>query len=261
MRHPTALRGVVALCAGMILTAACEVRAQEAREGDAAETARASAPVEAQSAPVERSIRPFEVELPVYVPPPRSAPGTRIGAATRGLGLRLHALVPEHAGVTHLTQPRVYWFAAQPVDGSVEFALTHPDAVDPVLVVELPGPFGSGVHSVDLEDLGFRLKLGVTYSWVVTVLDVSGRRTATHTGGGIELRPMDEALAAEVAEALEPRVLHVYARAGSWYEAVADVSRRIDETPGDSELRSQRAALLEQVGLPDIAAYDRDAAR
>jgi len=114
---------------------------------------------------------------------------------------------------------------------------------------------------VDLEDLGFRLKLGVTYTWVVTAFDASGRRTATHTGGGIELRPMDEALAREVADALEPRVPHVYAHAGNWYEALADVSRRIDEAPGDAELRRQRAALLEQVGLVAIADHDRAAVR
>ena len=47
-----------------------------------------------------------------------------------------------------------------------------------------------------------------------------------------------------------------YAEAGHWYDAVASLSELIEATPGDTTLRSQRVALLRQVGLNEIAEYD-----
>jgi hypothetical protein len=50
---------------------------------------------------------------------------------------------------------------------------------------------------------------------------------------------------------------HLYAEAGLWYDALAATSDLIDAAPHDVGLRQRRAALLEQVELPDIAAEDR----
>jgi Domain of Unknown Function (DUF928) len=49
----------------------------------------------------------------------------------------------------------------------------------------------------------------------------------------------------------------MYADAGVWYDALASISALIEDRPGDALLRSQRAALLEQVGLLEIAEFDR----
>jgi hypothetical protein len=49
----------------------------------------------------------------------------------------------------------------------------------------------------------------------------------------------------------------VYAQHGVWYDAIAALSSQIDATPEDPTLREQRAALLDQVGLSEVAAYDR----
>ena len=48
----------------------------------------------------------------------------------------------------------------------------------------------------------------------------------------------------------------IYAEAGLWYDAVEAISEEINAVPNDIALRKQRASLLEQVGLPEIAAYD-----
>ena len=46
----------------------------------------------------------------------------------------------------------------------------------------------------------------------------------------------------------------VYAESGIWYDAIDELSKQIAAKPA---LRGQRAALLEQVGLNDVAAFDR----
>lgn len=53
------------------------------------------------------------------------------------------------------------------------------------------------------------------------------------------------------------RDVFVYAENGIWYDAIASVSTRIEAAPSDPELRAQRAALLQQVGLSDVADFDR----
>jgi Domain of Unknown Function (DUF928) len=53
----------------------------------------------------------------------------------------------------------------------------------------------------------------------------------------------------------------LYAGAGIWYDAIDEISRLISAQPENRELRAQRAALLEQVGLTEAAAFDRTALR
>ena len=53
----------------------------------------------------------------------------------------------------------------------------------------------------------------------------------------------------------------LYAGAGIWYDAIDELSRLIAAQPENRELRIQRAALLEQVGLTEAAAFDRAALR
>lgn len=53
----------------------------------------------------------------------------------------------------------------------------------------------------------------------------------------------------------------IYADAGVWYDTIASISALIESRPADPLLRSQRAGLLEQVGLRQIAEFDRRPAR
>jgi len=42
-----------------------------------------------------------------------------------------------------------------------------------------------------------------------------------------------------------------------WYDAVMAISEQIDAMPANRDLRRQRAALLDQVELTDVASYDK----
>jgi hypothetical protein len=66
---------------------------------------------------------------------------------------------------------------------------------------------------------------------------------------------------AELAERLESarrnEMGHAYARAGLWYDALAFFSLDIDQDPMNTELRIQRAALLDPIDREIVAKYDR----
>jgi hypothetical protein len=48
----------------------------------------------------------------------------------------------------------------------------------------------------------------------------------------------------------------LYAEAGYWYDSVRALSELIEAAPTDRALRQQRASLLHQVGLTDVAESD-----
>jgi len=52
----------------------------------------------------------------------------------------------------------------------------------------------------------------------------------------------------------------LYAEGGFWYDAIGTLSSAIAASPQDATLRGERALLLEQAGLSEVAAYDRAAA-
>jgi len=199
-----------------------------------------------------------------YKPPMRGAPSRRVGGATRGTGnldMVLHVLAPDQTGLTTLAQPTLYWFASKPTNTLIELTLISDDAELPVLsknVQLTPG----GVQAIDLASHGVTLAPETDYEWFVSVVsDTSQRSKDVTSGGTIRRVAPDPAVQAKVAAASERAVPGIYAEAGLWYDAIGALSRLIERNPGDAGLRAMRAGLLEQIGLPAAAAYDRAATR
>ena len=51
----------------------------------------------------------------------------------------------------------------------------------------------------------------------------------------------------------------IYAEEGIWYDAISAISDMIDAAPNDSLLRRQRASLLKQVRLQEVAEFEGSA--
>lgn len=199
-----------------------------------------------------------------YKPPLRGAPVTRIGAGSRGVGvaLRVNVLAPRETGYTTQEQPTVYWFVSQGVDRPVELMITREEspraAAKPALEVRLQPPIEKGIHALRLADHGITLEQGVEYRWFVAVVrDPAQRSKDVIAGGTIKRVAESDALRAQRTQVAQARWSAVYAEAGIWYDAIDQLSKQISMDRGNQALRGQRAALLEQVGLRDAAAFDR----
>jgi hypothetical protein len=200
---------------------------------------------------------------PVYTPPLRGAPASRVGGGTRSAGaarLAIEVIAPDHTGLTSLGQPTLYWYASEAVAAPLEFTLIPTDAERPVVERRLPAIAGPGIQTISLASVGGNLKPGTEYEWFVSVVSDPNQRSRDLTAGGtIRRTEADGGLRAQLANA-DPRTAPLaYAQAGYFYDAVDGLSRLIARNPGDGGLRAQRAALLEQVGLPKVAAADRAA--
>lgn len=198
--------------------------------------------------------------LPVYKPPSRGAPAGRIGGGTRGVtvGLLVSALVPDHVGQTASEQPTVYWYLTRDASDTVEVTLIDQVGTRPLLEHRLPPPVRAGIHGLRLADHGVRLVPGTTYQWSVAIVRDAERRSRDVLAVGfIERVALPTALGQRLAQAPPAERVSMYADAGLWYDAISLLSERIEAAPNDADLRRQRAALLEQVGLRQAAEFDR----
>ena len=216
--------------------------------------------------PLPQSVEPqdtksvTDVRLPVYKPPLRGAPLGRVAGGTRGVKTDLPllaALAPDHIGLTVQEQPTLYWYLAEAVANRIELTLIDEKTVQPLLERTFDSPTVPGVQRVRLADYGVHLQMGVPYQWFVALgTDPTRRSPYNIAGAAIERIELTATLQAQLAQTNATEAAATYAAAGLWYDALRVLSDLIEAAPGDPLLRQQRAALLEQVGLTDIAKED-----
>jgi hypothetical protein len=197
--------------------------------------------------------------VPVYKPPLRGAPGGRIGGGTRGVAgekLAVSVLAPDDRALTISEQPILYWFISNRTSLPVEVVVMDPGGVAPMLEMSMAPPTQAGVHAIRLADHGIRLAPGVAYRWYVAVVPDAGRRSRDILAGGTVERVVPSPdLSASLSQAGRDERVFLYANAGLWYDALTAIAEMVDEASGDPAPQRQRAALLKQVGLPDIGGH------
>lgn len=202
-------------------------------------------------------------EQATYKPPLRGAPLTRVGGGTRSFGsaLAVNVLAPSDTGYTLQEKPTIYWFASQPIDKPVEITITSTeslqDAAKPLFEITLQPPLAKGIHAFRLTDHGVALKPGVEYQWFVAVVHNAAQRSNDVLAGGTIKRVTDSPVQAQLKQASPAQLPAIYAEAGIWYDAIDQLSTQISASQSNRQLRERRAALLEQVGLREAAAFDR----
>jgi hypothetical protein len=166
--------------------------------------------------------------------------------------LPLAALAPDHTGLTLSAQPALYYFL--PATSGVRIALrpaADPNA-RPLVEKDFAPPAKTGIQRLDLKALGVVLATGVEYRWTVS----DARTTST---GVIRRIETSGELARKLNGVPAGRSRYtLLAREGVWYDALDEVSRAAsDSGAGAAVAGRHRAALLEQIGLKDIAQHER----
>lgn len=196
--------------------------------------------------------------LPVYTPPRRGAPKTRVGGGTRSLSTGTHAgevltvLSPPEVGQTQQAQPTLYWFLSVTDVGPFEFVLTTADAIAPLRRVSIDGPLDAGIHAVSLRDQNVVLEDGVEYQWSVAIVHDPERRSRDVVAIGT----LERVAARSTPDGAE--AVFTLAERGLWYDALQQVEELIAQSTDDARLREYRAALLDQAELAQVAQFVRD---
>lgn len=217
----------------------------------------APAHVVAQTGRAER-----DAQLPSYKPPPRGAPGGRVGGATRGT-VKASATLPTiellapsgHTGLTASPTPNLYFFVSGPVIWPIRFTISAPLQPAPVIEVTIPPPSAAGVYGLHVADYPVRLEPDIIYTWSVSAI-LNSERPADDIVASASLLLVTPDPVLAVAPRAEPaaRRAALFARAGFWYDAVAAAA---EAAPIDHSAALD--ALMAEVGLVEPG-YDRRAA-
>lgn len=194
--------------------------------------------------------------MPVYKPPAVGMPASTTGGAPRGMRVST-LLAPKHVGLTTQAQPTLYWHLAQPIAGTVEFALAESGQKEPAWRVALPSSPKVGLHAVRLNEYQIRLRPGAQYEWSIEAAPPPGSRDEpTIARAAIRRIEASAQLTRRLRHAPTQEAVFIYAAAGVWYDALDAVSQAIAAHPDAPMLRAQRAALLTEVGLSDLLVAD-----
>ncbi|MEM8767571.1 MAG: DUF928 domain-containing protein [Pseudomonadota bacterium] len=220
----------------------------DALERDADAAGAVGAATDAEAAPADAdntAVAATPSVATVYVPPRRGAPKTRVGGGTRSAGsnVQLAVLAPEHTGLTAQPAPELYWWLSEDHAGPFEFVVIREDGIEPALRFRSVAPLQAGIHRFDLEAAGLALEAGVAYRWSVAIIRDEDRRARDIVAlATVEYIHGDGLLSGGAVEDATS-----LAAAGLWYDALAAANREADQ--------SAQVALLEQVALPEVAAW------
>jgi hypothetical protein len=224
----------------------------------AADQTSASPPVSIQSN--QPAPEPY---LPIYKPRKEAAITGRVDGGFRG-GKEgepvLRVLAPyDHIGETVKKSPALYWYLSQPTPYHITFTLEDPRRITPMLEVGLKPPTKGGIQTIRLTDYDRELDPQIQYRWHLSLtIDPDSPSKDIHAMGIIERIPYDQAIVEGRTACRDLRdVFCLYVESGLWYDAVQVISDLISANPRDRVLRLQRAALLDKVGLTDVAEHDR----
>jgi hypothetical protein len=197
---------------------------------------------------------------PKYKPPPRGAPGGRVGGASRGT-VRTTAALPTiellapdgHAGLTTSPAPTLYFYVSQAITWPTQFTISAPAHPNPLVEANIPAPRQAGVYALRTADYHVRLEPGVIYTWSVSVILKPEARSRDIVASASLLRATpDPAIESALRGASASQRAALLARAGLWYDAVAAAA--------DIEASDRHAALdalMNEVGLVEPERYDR----
>ena len=202
-----------------------------------------------------------EVQLPIYTPPKKITPRARVGGGLRGTDGNdpvIVALVPDHVGLTVKKNPVLNWFLSKPTTYQLIFTLIDLSSPTPIHEGPIPTPDHDGFQSISLKDWGLMLEPDVQYRWYISAIRDPASRGGDIVAGGIIERCEFSTCVIEMQPDLtcDLKGVRLNAAGGFWYDAMACLCELIDSNPSDPVLRRQRASLLNQVGLSEVAKWD-----
>ncbi len=228
---------------------------QAVAEASSAERAVAADPSE-PAVEEATSDAPIQLALvmPVYRAPADVETRARRTSTLRGAASlpQLRAMVPAHVGRTREASPSLFWYLDElpPKGARLAFAVTAPDAIEPLIETELPLPSSAGLQRIRLAEQGVVLEPDVEYRWSVALRsDPRDPTTETFVQAWVQRIAPGGQLTADLSEAAPGALPAALAGAGLWYDALAALGDLSERYPEDAELTRAQTALLEQVGL------------
>ncbi len=170
----------------------------------------------------------------------------------------IEPLAPDaHSGLTTSASPTLYYFVSRPVTLPLKLTISVPNQPRPLVETNLAAPGQPGIQAVRLADYRVQLQPGIAYLWSVSVVvDPRAPSNDVVASATIMRSAPDAALDNAVRAAPPARRAALYAQGGFWYDALAAAVEG-----QNADRHAALDALLDQVGLTEVASYDRRTVR
>ena len=203
------------------------------------------------------------VGMIIYKPPRRGAPVGRVAGGTRGIldeyPSLLCVITPDHTALTIQDQPQLFWFLRELTNYPIELTIIEDQAIFPVLETRIDSPVQPGIQSIQLNDIGIHLKKDTVYKWFIAIVPDPNRRSKDVLAwGAVRYLEISDELKEKLLQFDKVITLNIYASAGIWYDAFAELSELIKTSVDNIDLIRKRNALLEQIGLFEITKYEKN---
>jgi hypothetical protein len=213
------------------------------------------APAPERVAPAPPPDEPIYVALAEaeYVPPWDLEPRERMPGEVRGEGRApvLTGLAPDHVAQTSAARPLLLWHASRiPETGDWILYVADSEAIDPLIQRSLPRPERAGVQYIELDA---DLEPGREYQWSVAWRpDPRNPAADVLAQGWVRRIPVSDELRVQLASRPAAEHAALYARAGLWYDALAEVDLVHRRFPAEDGPRRALAQLLASAGLGEL---------
>ena len=189
-----------------------------------------------------------------YQAPAPDQPGLRIdGKSPDTQYPSIFVFAPNHVGRTSQEHPVLYWYLSQSAQHPMDVMIAEEENLAVLLDIRLLPPLQAGIHELRLDDYGLKLLPGVSYRWTVRLMNPQGSENPTASGA---IQRIQAPAGSSTPLVYSPEE---YAQKGQWYDALTAIQTLIKANPGNTDLLTQRASLLEQVGLTEAAAFVQQA--
>ena len=201
------------------------------------------------------------LEKIVFVPHDVGAPEVTDAGGVRGISTapKLLGLAPERLARSLSPSPTIYWYVSKGTETPVRFTLfaEGSDAANPLLDIDLGAHAEPGIYAVPLADYGVQLEGMRRYSWSLDLVSAEGGSS----GEPVVQTWLEHSPSADIVAFLETNPpfeqTALLAGEGYWYDALDVVSEQIEAGDQSVPWREVRAHLLDQVGLKQVAIFDR----
>lgn len=195
-----------------------------------------------------------------FVPDSSAPPARRTSGASRGdvTAPDVYIFAPATAvGLTTHEQPVIYWYLSKDWDKPIDIGITATKKIkNPVLDLELKGPFKAGIQRLDLEKVEqngrpIKLEPSIKYELVITVVASEGADESKNPNAkcGVQLLPPEKKPADAATEKDHARRAAIYAKSGIWFDYIDSLNTAIANSPKDDTLLEKRAKSLAAQGL------------
>jgi hypothetical protein len=238
-----------------------------------------SYPLKLQALPTNNHFASIKF-VPPPPPPDQNAPGSRSGAASRGCHItnkKVTALVPIYQqninqgqkivvpitqvwGLTNAEHPSFFFFVPYNASSiaNIEFVLQEKtnNKSQTLYRTYLTSPESPGIISVNLPPAKASLEVGKMYHWFFKVwvrCDPKKPAQLDYADGWVQRMNKNLALTEQLKQATLPQKAQLYAANGVWYDAIMSLAELRLNNPDNEALKTQWTALLNAVGLEEIA--------